>query len=551
MSSGTNPSNINQTNVDNGQKDSGWSIKSKLYCLMVITIVGIVLSYVIGYFAFEAVKVNGPAYDRIIKSKDLIADVLPPPEYVLEDYFTMLRLIEEDDQTKKDNAFKVLAKLRIEYDQRHDYWVKILPEGKAKDLLTKDSYTSAINFYKLAETGLYPLIKAGKREEARRFAYSGDMNKEYSDHRAAIDKLVDIAKAENKSEETSAADLVSSKMKILAILGIATVLIVVFGSLFISGSILKHLLEITKGLTEGLGKGNLSVRLRESSKTEIGRMSGVLNQTTDAIKSTVKEINHGSVSLDSAATGLTQISSSMSTSLQDASSSIKNATHSAAELSANIGTVASAMEEMTASIKEIAQNTHNASNITSKAQTSANEVSATIQSLIKNSSEISYIVNTINALAQQTNLLALNATIEAARAGESGKGFAVVAQEVKDLAFKTANATESIGKQVESIQANIKSTTEKVSAIVEMVLQINDTQNLIASAIEEQTAATNEITVNVTSVSDQGRDVSNNIENINNKIHDTAEQATKVDGAAVDLKKISSQLQLQVNAFKL
>ena len=544
----TNDSTIEKQDTSN---DSGWSIKFKLYTLMIITIVGIVLSYVIGYFAFEAIKVNGPAYKRIIISKDLIADVLPPPEYVLEDFFIMLKLIEEDDQAKKDDGFKALARLRIQYDERHEYWLKTCPEGKAKELLVKTSYDPAITFYALAEKELFPLIKAGKREEARRVAHSGEMNKAYAEHRVAIDQLVVLATNENKAEEVSAAEMVTSKMKILAILGTLTILIVVSGSLFISRSILKHLIEITKGLTEGLGKGNLSVRLRASSKTEIGRMSGVLNQTTDTIKATVVEINHGSVSLDTAATGLTQISSSMSTSLQDASTSIKNATHSAAELSANIGTVASAMEEMTASIKEIAQNTHNASNITAKAQVSANEVSTTIQSLIKNSSEISYIVNTINALAQQTNLLALNATIEAARAGESGKGFAVVAQEVKDLAFKTANATESIGKQVESIQANIKSTTEKVSAIVEMVLQINDTQNLIASAIEEQTAATNEITVNVTSVSDQGRDVSNNIENINNKIHDTAEQATKVDGAALDLKKISGQLQVQVNAFKL
>jgi methyl-accepting chemotaxis protein len=534
----------------NNPIDSGWSIKLKLIILTIITLSGIIISYIFGYFAFNVVKVNGPMYNKIILGKDLIADILPPPEYIIESYLVALQLSEMEDAKDIENLIKECERLKKEYDDRHNVWLSALEEGDLKVLLVSNSYEPAIKFYKILNDKFIPLIKAGKKVEAK-VLLSGDLKIQYVEHRLAIDKVVKLANLQNESVSVSANETVNSQLTILSIIGILTVATLILGSLFIVKSISTHFLEITKGITEGLGKGNLTVRLKSSSKTEIGRIAIVLNHTSDNLKATVAEINVGSASLNNAATDLSQISNNMSLSLQDASGSIKNATHSASELSVNIGTVASAMEEMTASIKEIAQNTHNASDITSKAQVSANEVSMTIQGLVKNSAEISYIVNTINALAQQTNLLALNATIEAARAGESGKGFAVVAQEVKDLAFKTANATENIGKQVESIQANIKSTTEKVSAIVEMVLQINDTQNLIASAIEEQTAATNEITVNVTSVSNQGRDVSSNIENINSKIHDTAELASKVDFAAVDLKKISGQLQVQVNAFSL
>jgi methyl-accepting chemotaxis protein len=534
----------------NRSNDTGWSIKFKLIALTIITLLGIGISYLFGYFAFNSVKVNGPMYNKIILGKDLIADILPPPEYIIESYLVAFQLSETDDAKEMEHLIKDCERLKKEYDDRHSVWLSALEEGELKGLLISNSYEPAIKFYKILNDKFIPLIKVGKKIEAKALLI-GELKNLYSEHRLAIDKVVTLANSQNESVSVSANETIKSQLTILSIIGILTVVVLILGSLFIIKSILVHLLDITKGITDGLGKGNLTVRLKSSSKTEIGRMAIVLNNTTENVKATVTEINAGSVSLNNAASTLSQISNNMSSSLQDASGSIKNATHSASELSVNISTVASAMEEMTASIKEIAQNTHSASNITSKAQVSANEVSATIQSLIKNSSEISYIVNTINALAQQTNLLALNATIEAARAGESGKGFAVVAQEVKDLAFKTASATENIGKQVERIQANIKSTTEKVSAIVEMVLQINDTQNLIASAIEEQTAATNEITINVTSVSDQGREVSSNIENINSKIHDTAEQATKVDGAALDLKKISGQLQVQVNAFKL
>ena len=515
-----------------------------------MTILGILLCYVIGYFAFKAVLANDEKYGSIILSKDLIADILPPPEYIIETYLVSLQLSETSEPAEIAKLFKECERLKKEFDDRHAYWVENLPEGEMKKILIENSYRPAIKFYKILNDEFLPLIKEGKNAEAKALT-NGMLKSLYGEHRLAIDQVVTMANAQNTLVAQSAASVVSNQISLLVIVGLITVLILTIGSVLITKSILKHLGEITKGIEEGLGKGNLSIRLNGSINTEIGRMANILNKTTESVKSAVFEINKGSISLDGAASMLSSTSSTMSTNLQDASKSLKNVNATSVELSSNINAVASSMEEMTASIKEIAHSVHSAGSLTSQAQVNAEEVGAAIQGLVKNSLEISYIVNTINALAQQTNLLALNATIEATRAGESGKGFAVVAQEVKDLAFKTANATESIGKQVENIQSNIKSTIEKVGEIVEMVIQINDTQNLIASAIEEQTAATNEITINVSSVSSQGREVSSNIENINSKIHDTAEQATKVDSAAIELKKISGQLQVQVYAFKV
>ena len=332
-------------------------------------------------------------------------------------------------------------------------------------------------------------------------------------------------------------------------LGLSLVILIICG-LWIGKKIVDPV-KSTVSVIQKVAGGDLTASVNVIGKDEIAAIGNALNQTTNSVKVVVGEISDESGHLDNASLDLKAVCKIMSSNIVDASSNIKSAATGASELSANIETVASAMEEMTSSIKEIAQSTHSASDITSKAQIRANEIGQTIQSLVKNSAEISQIVNMINALAQQTNLLALNATIEAARAGESGKGFAVVAQEVKDLAFKTANATESIGKQVESIQINIKDTTEKVAEITQMVVQINDTQNLIASAIEEQTATTNEITANVSSVSDKGRSMASNIEMVSTKIQNTANESVKVETAAGELEKISGKLKTQIKFFKI
>jgi len=170
------------------------------------------------------------------------------------------------------------------------------------------------------------------------------------------------------------------------------------------------------------------------------------------------------------------------------------AVSSAAEqIASNVQTVVSGSEEMSASIKEISTNAHVAGNGVKIAR----EATEKVTKLSESSQEIGQVIKVITSIAEQTHLLALNATIEAARAGEAGKGFAVVANEVKELAKETAKATEDISQKIEAIQADTKGAIDGITEVSKIIAQINDIQNSIASAVEEQTATTNEISRNI------------------------------------------------------
>ncbi len=279
-------------------------------------------------------------------------------------------------------------------------------------------------------------------------------------------------------------------------------------------------------------------------------LANAVNTLSNSVRAALEQIGRNVSLLASASEELNKVSQSMGSNADETATQASVVSAAAEQVSNNVQTVATGAEEMSASIKEIAKNTAEATRVATSAVRTAEVTNVTISKLGQSSAEIGQVIKVITSIAQQINLLALNATIEAARAGEAGKGFAVVANEVKELAKETAKATEDISRKIEAIQGDTNGAVSAISQISQVIGQISDIQTTIASAIEEQSATTNEIGRTLAEAAKGSTDISKNIGGVADAARATTVGATDTSKSAHSLEKMAAELQTLVSQFR-
>ena len=393
-----------------------------------------------------------------------------------------------------------------------------------------------------------------------------------------VEQLVTAAQTTVDNSARSISDDLGNKRLLLIALAVASVLIsIVVGMVVVGRRLVGRLIGLSQ-VMEKLSAGDTGVDIPHiGSGDEIGVMARAVQVFKDGeleraalaerqaeeqmasslrasevdelvsrFDATVKDVMS---EFDTAASGVEDMARRLLTISDKASHETDQASASSTETASSVETVATAASQLASSIEEIASQAQQAVEVSRRAVDEVASNNERMAGLAAEASGINEIVNLINDIAEQTNLLALNATIEAARAGEAGKGFAVVAQEVKSLANQTANATAEISKQVVGIQTATTQAVEAMTAIVATIEHIDKISSSIGSAVEEQQAATSEISRNVAQAADGTRTVDQRMGAVREGARETGDAARSVLQASDTLTQTSSRLSEEVRRF--
>jgi methyl-accepting chemotaxis protein len=312
---------------------------------------------------------------------------------------------------------------------------------------------------------------------------------------------------------------------------------------------LQETISVLRDIAEG--GGDLTRRVNQTSGNELGEMGKWFNIFMVKLEGLIVQVAKSTQGVAGSSDNLFAVSHQMGVGAEETSAQANVVAAAAEQVTRNLQTVAAATEEMTVSISEISKNAAAAAGVAARAVERARLANATMSHLGESSAEIGEVVRVIESVAQQTKLLALNATIEAARAGAAGKGFAVVANEVKELANETAKATRQISDKIQAIRTG---TTEAVTVIAEIgdvIAEMHDISTTMASAVEQQTATTQEIARNIAEAALGESHVTENITSVAQATRSTSGGAHSTQAAAGELAEMATELQKIVGLFKV
>lgn len=492
---------------------SDFTITTRIYGLVVVALIGFTAVIGTTYWMASEYAVNGPLYKRLALRKQVMAEYTPSSLCATEPAKEVCVLLTATDPVVVREVTEKYLRLERTYREREEFVRRDMIEGPVKQTLERDVFPPADQFFRIIDDELLPLLAKGDRPAAGQLFFTR-LRPLYLQHRAAIDRAVDVGNQKNAEEEADVARKVANGNWLLLGMGATTVLIIGGLGWLLAHSVARSTEVLNARVQEmAAGASDLTARVPVVNRDELGTLAEGINGMIAKIHSVVSKVRESSFQVLSAA-------SQIAAAAREQESVVTGLSSATTEVAAAVREISATGTELSGTMDEVNARANHAADLATAGRDRLGGMERTMHQLVDSTASISgklatirekadninMVVTTITKVADQTNLLSINAAIEAEKAGEYGRGFLVVAREIRRLADQTAVATLDIEGIVRLMQ-------EAVAAGVMQMDKFSDEVRTSVTRVAEINAQTGQIITEVSELGGRFRQVNEGMRN--------------------------------------